>query len=449
MRQDMTKGSPLKLILMFTLPLLAGNIFQQFYNMADTLIVGRILGMNALAAVGCVGPLMFLMVGAAQGITAGFSIVTTQRVGAKDDDGVRRSFATSILLSIVVTVVLTLLGFGTRFFLELMQTPPAIIDEAVIYLSIIMFSSASTMLFNLMSNVYRALGDSRTPLYFLILACVLNIVLDIVLIGPFEMGVAGAAVATVVAQIVSGLLCVVVMFRKFPNLRLTKNDFKINKHEISVHLKMGLPMGFQYSIIAIGTLALQFALNNLGELSVAAFTAANKVDSIGTMPLSSVGVAIATYAGQNYGAHRIDRVKKGVTQCIALVLGWSAFSGLCMIFFGRWFASIFVGNEPAVIDIAGVYLTISGVFHWALGLLFLFRSTLQGVGRSFAPMVASIMELFMRCFASIVFANMFGFVGACWAGPLAWLGALVVLTYSIFSWMRQQVSQPTISPLKG
>lgn len=437
MKQDMTKGSPLKLIIMFTLPLLAGNIFQQFYNMADTFIVGRILGMNALAAVGCVGPLMFLMLGAAQGITAGFSIVTTQRVGAKDDDGVRRSFAASIVLSVVVTVVLTLLGFSTRWFLQLMQTPAVILNDAVIYLSIIMFSSAATMLFNLLSNVYRALGDSRTPLYFLILACILNIILDIILIGPLKMGVAGAAIATVASQFVAGLLCLAVMFKKFPILKLHKQDFKIDNNEIKVHLKMGLPMGFQYSIIAIGSLALQFALNNLGELSVAAFTAANKVDSFGTMPLASLGVAMATYAGQNYGAKRMDRVRKGVLQCTALTAGWSVLSGLTMIFFGSSFAALFVGNEPKVIELAGIYLTISGLFHWALGFLFIYRSTLQGVGRSFAPMVASIMELLMRCFASIVFANMFGFVGACWAGPLAWLGAMVVLAYSLFAFMRQ------------
>lgn len=446
MKRDMTKGSPIKHIIMFTIPLLVGNLFQQFYSMVDTFIVGRFLGTSALASVGCTGALMFFLVGCAQGITAGFSIVTTQRVGAKDDEGVRKSFAVSIVLSSAVALALTIVGiFFVDDLLRILQTPETIIGGAASYLSIIMYGSAAMMLFNLLSNILRALGDSRTPLYFLAIACIINVVLDILFIGPMGMGVAGAAIATVVAQLVSGLLCIIVIIKKYPMLHLSKKHFEFTKAEINSHLRMGLPMGFQSSIIAIGAIMLQLALNNLGEISVAAFTAAQKVDGIAVLPLSSFGLAMATFTGQNYGAGKFKRVRQGVLQCVVVAGAISVFMGAIMIFFGSTLSRIFLGNEAEAVSLSAINLSINGFFYWALCFLFIIRNTLQGLGKSTGPTIAGIIELIMRSGASIYLAQKFGFVGACWAGPLAWMGALAVLSISFFSFLRQIKNSENLS----
>lgn len=443
MTKDMTSGSPVKLILLFTLPLLIGNLFQQLYSMADTFIVGRTLGVNALAAVGCTGSLTFFILGFAQGLTSGFSIVMAQRFGARDMDGVRRSFAASIVLSAAVTVVLTLISvFGARALLVLLHTPPEIIGDAYWYIVIIFGGIGASMLFNLLSNVLRALGDSRTPLIFLVIACILNIGLDFLLILTFHMGVAGAAVATVAAQLFSGLLCILYIVKRFPALHLARRDFQLTRSEYGVHLRIGLPMGFQSSIIAIGALILQFALNNLGALSVAAYTAAQKVDSIATMPMMSFGMTMATYAGQNYGAGNMERIKKGVTQCAVISVTFSVVMGLVNIFFGHILAGFFVSGQPEVIDQAKVYLAINGSTYFILALLFIFRYTLQGLGQSLVPTVAGIMELVMRSFAAVILAGIWGFAGACVANPLAWLGSLIPLTIALVFTLKRLLNRP-------
>lgn len=438
MTKDLTSGSPAKLIFMFTIPLLVGNLFQQFYNMADTLIVGRTLGVNALAAVGCTSSLMFFILGFSVGLTTGLSVITAQRFGAGDIPGVRRSFAVSIVISAVVTVVLTVVSVTmTRPILVLLKTPPEILDDACRYIVVVFGGVAAAMLFNLLSNILRALGDSKTPLVFLVIACILNIALDILFIVRFGMGVAGAAWATVIAQVVSGVLCVLFILKKFPILHLKREDWHFTGLDVSAHIRLALPMGFQASIIAIGAILLQFALNGLGATAVAAYTASQKVDTLATMPMMSFGMTMATYAAQNYGAGNIARIRRGVRDCVIMSVSFSLVMGAVNICAGRLLVGLFVANQPEVTSLAQTYLTINGAAYFILALLFIFRYTLQGLGQSLVPTVAGIMELVMRSLAAVILAGFYGFAGACMANPLAWLGSCVPLTIAFFLTMRR------------
>ncbi|CDC07853.1 mATE efflux family protein DinF [Lachnospiraceae bacterium CAG:364] len=438
MTKTLTEGNPAKLIFFFSLPLIIGNIFQQFYSMADTLIVGRTIGVNALAAVGCTGSITFLILGFVQGLTSGLSIITSQKFGAKNEDDVRKSFAASILISSAVAIITTILSvLLARPLLELLQTPSEILDDAWIYLIIIFLGIPATVLFNLLSNAVRALGDSKTPLYFLIFACCINIILDLVFILYFHLGVAGAGIATVLSQLLSGILCIFFIIKKVPILWLKKADFQMSYEVITSHLNVALPMAFQMSIIAIGSLMLQFALNGLGATSVAAYTASQKIESIATMPLGSFGTAMATYAAQNYGAGKFSRIRKGVFQCILMSGSFSILSGAINVIAGSQLTSIFVGSqETEVLSLSHTYLVISGCFYFALALLFIYRFTLQGLGKSFIPTVAGIMELIMRAVGALVLTGAFGFAGACASNPLAWIGACVPLASSYYRTMK-------------
>lgn len=434
MTKDLTKGNPTKLILLFTLPLLLGNLFQQFYSMADTVIVGRTIGVNALAAVGATGSIMFLILGFAQGLTSGFSIVTAQRFGAEDFEGVRRSVTTSMMLSAVITVILTALSMSLAMsVLKIMNTPSEIIEDSYRYIIVIYGGIGACVLFNLLSNIIRALGDSKTPLVFLIIACILNIALDFIFILSFSMGVAGAAWATIIAQLLSGILCILYMIKKLPILRFHKDDWKPDRHWIVRHLKVGLPMAFQMSIIAIGTMILQAALNALGATAVAAFTAAQKIDTVATQPLMSFGVTMSTYAAQNYGAGNISRIRQGVRQCSILSVVVSLLSGAGIILASTTFVKLFVGgDQPEVIRLAKIYLIFNCSMYFMLSLLFIYRYTLQGLGKSLIPTVAGIMELIMRTIAAVFLAQSIGFAGVSMASPIAWIGALIPLAFAYF-----------------
>lgn len=438
MVKSMTSGSPAKLILLFALPLFVGNLFQQLYNMADAFIVGRILGVDALAAVGCTGSLSFFIIGFAQGLSAGFSMLTAQRFGANDAEGVRRSYAASLVLGGIIGVILTVPSvLFARDLLELLQTPPQILDDATAYIVVVFGGILATMLFNIVSNVLRALGDSKTPLYFLVVGCLVNVVLDVVLIMFTPLGVMGAGVATVIAQVVSGLACVWYIHVKFPILRLTRESWKLTRKDVVEHLHMGLPMGFQTSIIAIGSLMLQYALNGLGSTAVAAFTAASKLETLATLPLMSFGLAIGTYVAQNYGAGKLHRIRKGVLQCSAMSLAWAVFMGAVFLVFGKPLSTLFVGQDAQVLDLSYTYLCIVAVALWVLGLLFVFRYSLQGLGQSFVPTFAGVMELVMRGACAVWLVGPLGFPGACMASPMAWVGSAVPLVISFFLTMRQ------------
>ena len=439
MRNDLTAGKPGKLILQFTLPLLVGNLFQQFYSMADTIIVGRTIDVYALAAVGATGAISFLILGFVQGVTSGFSVITAQCVGANDERGIRRSVATSILLSVGVTVLFTFLSIYTaRPLLELMQTPADIIDDAYRYIIVIYYGIVTSVFFNLFSSILRALGDSKTPLIFLIIACIINIVLDFACILLFHMGVAGAAWATIIAQAVSALLCLLYSLKRFPVLRLHKEDWAFSWRFAWQHLRVGLPMAFQFSVTAIGVMIMQAALNSFGSETVAAFTAASKIENIVSQPYNSLGVTASVFAAQNYGAGKIARIREGVRKSTLYSLIWAAAGGLLVVFGGRMLIRLVVGEaSAAVFDQAQYYLNVMALFLFALGQLFIYRNVLQGVGRGAVPLAAGFAELVMRAFAAFVLTSALGYLGVCLANPIAWLGAVVPLAVAYFLYMHK------------
>lgn len=430
MTNDLTRGSPAKQILFFTIPLLIGNLFQQFYSMADTMIVGRTIGVEALAAVGATGSISFLIIGFSQGLTSGFAVITAQRFGAGDMDGVRKSVTSGILLGAGITVILTAVSVPlARPVLELMQTPEDILDDAHAYIAVIFAGIGASVMFNLLSNIIRALGDSRTPLLFLAAACVLNIGLDFVLILWCSMGVAGAAVATVFSQLVSGGLCLLYMFRRFPVLRLQRRDWIPERRMLLNESRVGLPMGFQMSIIAIGAMILQIALNRLGSTAIAGFIAAQKIDQLANQPMMSFGITMATYAAQNYGAGNMRRIRAGVRRCILMSVGFSIVCGGALILAAKPMAGLFVGaDQPEVLDYVQTYLLLNTSLYFLLALLFIFRYTLQGLGKSLFPTIAGVAELLMRTLAALVLANIWGYAGVCLSNPIAWFGALIPLT---------------------
>ena len=430
MTNDLTRGSPAKQILFFTIPLLIGNLFQQFYSMADTMIVGRTIGVEALAAGGATGSISFLIIGFSQGLTSGFAVITAQRFGAGDMDGVRKSVTSGILLGAGITVILTAVSVPlARPVLELMQTPEDILDDAHAYIAVIFAGIGASVMFNLLSNIIRALGDSRTPLLFLAAACVLNIGLDFVLILWCSMGVAGAAVATVFSQLVSGGLCLLYMFRRFPVLRLQRRDWIPERRMLLNESRVGLPMGFQMSIIAIGAMILQIALNRLGSTAIAGFIAAQKIDQLANQPMMSFGITMATYAAQNYGAGNMRRIRAGVRRCILMSVGFSIVCGGALILAAKPMAGLFVGaDQPEGLDYVQTYLLLNASLYFLLALLFIFRYTLQGLGKSLFPTIAGVAELLMRTLAALVLANIWGYAGVCLSNPIAWFGALIPLT---------------------
>ncbi|MDO4530487.1 MAG: MATE family efflux transporter [Bacillota bacterium] len=438
MTKDMTVGSPARQILLFSIPLLIGNLFQQFYNMADTFIVGRTLGANALAAVGCTGGLSFLILGFATGATSGMSIITAQRFGAQDEEGVKRSFAVSIIISIILTVFLTVIGLlFTRPLLHLLKTPTEIFDDAYRYFIVIVAFTAAAMLFNLMSNIMRAVGDSLSPLFFLVVACVLNIILDYVFILGMGMGTEGAGIATVLAQFLSGFFCILYVKWKIPVLCIRPHHFRCTREDWHHHCKLGLSMGFQSSIIAIGTVVVQFALNTQGTTEIAAYTAAMKLDNFGVLPLMSFGIAMATYVGQNHGANKPHRIRQGILQCCIISVAFSLLMGVVDLFFGDELSAIFLTGDAAAIALSHKALIINGSCYSLLALLFIFRYSLQGLGHSFVPTIAGIAELIMRCFCAIILTSFWGFTGTCISNPLAWLGALIPLSLALIPILRR------------
>ena len=446
MAKDMTSGKPIKLIWNFTIPLLIGNLFQQLYNMADTFIVGRTIGVHALASVGSTGSIIFLILGFANGLTAGLAIPLAQRYGAKNYSGVKRSFYVSILISAVVAILLTILSMVfCRQILEIMQTPVEIIDGAYDYLMVIFAGIFSSMAFNLLSNIFRSIGDAKTPLYFLVIACIMNIILDVVFIAGFGMGVEGAGYATVLSQIFSALACILYIWKKIPILRLNSKDFVAKSLDVKEHIRISFPMAFQSSIIAIGAIIIQITLNQLGATAVAAYTAAQKIDQVAILPMMSFGVTMATFVAQNYGAKKYDRIWRGVRDCIKLSLTFAISVGIILNLFSPIFIRAFVGvGHEEVVELGAIYFITNGTMYSLLSLLFIYRYTLQGVGKTFTPTVAGIMELCMRAFAAVVLSNLYGYTGATMANPLAWLGSLIplMIAYYLFKnkFPKEQVS---------
>ena len=430
---DMTKGSPIRHILLFSVPLLIGNIFQQLYNIADLVIVGRTLGVDAFAAVGAVAPLFFLVTFVIIGLTGGFAVITGQRYGAKDFDGVKNSVIISTVLSVIVTLVFSCLCyFLMNPILHWMNVPANIYNNAYWYVQIITIGLLSTTLYNLLASIIRALGDSKTPLYFLMIASVINIILALIFIQCLHMGVPGSAIAVILSQGISFILCLIFIKYKFSILHLRKKDFELCKRNFwqsaLEHLRVGIPMALQFSIIGAGILIIQSVCNTFGSNVIAALTAALRIEQIATLPMMSFGVALATYVAQNYGAKKFKRIRLGVIKTSTINIVLSVLMACVMRLWGTDIIGAFIGTTTRdIINIAHKYLLISTIFYFFLGQIFIYRNALQGMGETIFPTLACIAELVMRAFAAIYLAIKFGYIGIFYAGPIAWVSASTVL----------------------
>ena len=432
MMMDMTKGNPIKLILAFMGPLIIGNIFQQLYTMVDTAIVGKFVGVDALAAVGATGGLVFLVIGFVMGLTQGMGVIVSQRFGSNDDEGVKQAIGMSYLISGISIVILTVLSLlFAKPLLSMMNTPENIMNDSLAYVRVIFMGIGATFLYNLVASILRALGDSKTPLYFLMFASVLNIVLDLIFIINFNMGVSGAALATVISQGLGGLLCYFYMIRKFELVKLERQHFKYSSLLIRELLNISLPMALQYSITSIGVILVQGAINAFGSITVAAYTAAIRVEGLIMQPSIALGTAVATYCAQNLGARNFERIREGVKKGFIITIVMNIIGGILIVSLGEHVIKLFISEQvDAVLPIAQQYLNIAAIFYPILGLLFLYRFALQGLGNGTGTMIAGVMELIMRTIVSFTLPALLSFVGICLASPAAWIGATVWLMYS-------------------
>ena len=428
MTKDLTSGSPMRLILGFTLPTLFGLLFQQFYNLVDTMIVGKLLGAQALGAVGSTGSISFFVIGFCLGVCSGFAIPVAQRMGAKDYPQMRRYVANAAYLSAVIALVLTVAtGLFCRDILTAMDTPADLFEDANAYIFIIFLGIPVVFLYNLLSSILRSLGDSRTPVYFLALSAGLNIVLDLMFILVFHAGVAGAAIATVVSQAVSGAACLVYMVKKFPILRITREEGRPDWTACKGLCAMGLPMGLQYSITAIGSIVLQTSVNALGSVYVTAISTGSKVYQLLACPFDAMGAAMATYCGQNVGASRLDRLNQGVRSCCLLGLAWSGAALVGMLLFAPQSVMLFLSpSEPQLDLLVGLtsqYIVILTAFFFPLALVNILRFSIQGMGFSALAILAGVLEMIARTVVGHFFVPAVGYTAACFASPAAWICA--------------------------
>ncbi|MGM9582409.1 MAG: MATE family efflux transporter [Phascolarctobacterium sp.] len=422
MLQNMTEGEPLKLILPFMIPLLIGNVFQQLYNIADVVIVGRTIGVEALAAVGAVTPLFMMTMVLTIGLSNGCTVVTGQRYGAGDMEGMRRSIGTCIALSVVFTLfIMVVFHLIIDPALVLMNIPPELLEDAKAYVMIIVDGLFAMMAYNLLSGIMRSLGDSKTPLYFLIVSSIVNIFLALAFILYFGWGVPGSAVALVIAQAISAILCMVYIYKRFPQLHIGRRDFRLDGEEIWAHLRMGLPMAVQFSVLGVGIIVLQSVCNKFGGQQIAGFTAASRVEQMALQPMISAGIAMAVFTAQNYGARRFDRIREAVRKCSMLSLAFSIFAALCMFFFGEYIIGIFMENPgQEVLEAAHMYILYTVPVYFFLSQIFIYRNACQGMGIGLVPMIAGFIELIMRSGAAIILGEYFGYMGVCLASPVAW-----------------------------
>lgn len=450
--RDMTTGSPLKNILLFSIPILIGNIFQQFYNMTDTIIVGRFLGEEALGAVGSTWPLTFLILGFANGIAQGFAILISQSFGAKDFKRLKHFVAVSLMMTFIVSLILTIVTvFFSRQFLILMKTPANILDYTDAYIKVIFAGLVMTMAYNVASSILRSIGDSRTPLCFLIISCFLNIGMDLFFIGTLKLGTAGAALATIISQGISAILCFIYMFRKFDILRVKRSDFYLDANTVFQVLSLGIPMALNNSITAIGTMVLQGAVNTFGSTVVAAYAAASRVENLATQVLITIGSAVTTYCGQNLGAGKYDRIHTGLRKTFWLMSS-IAIAGLALFYFaGRPVISWFVANPTEELyTYAMQYLLTSGCFLVPLSWIFLYRNALQGIGVRAVPMIGGIIELICRSTVVFLLLKPLGYWCIRIANPLTWTITGLFLTLNYLHWLHKtknnsQIKTHTVS----
>ena len=437
-QNDMTVGNPMKIIFGFTLPIFIGNVFQQFYNMADAVIVGKFVGNKALAAVGSTGTIMFLIYGFVVGMTAGFTVLTAQKFGAGDMKGMRKTVAGAGILSFVVGALLTILFMVfMKPLLILMNTPSDIFADAYSYIMIVSGGILAQMLYNLLSSILRALGNSKLPLVFLIISALLNIVLDLVFIVGFGMAAKGAAVATVIAQGVSGILCLFYIIAKIPILHLKREDLDVGSTIYKNQLRIGVPMALQYSITAIGTMMVQSSLNILGSTLVAAYTAAGKIEQVVTQAYVAMGTTMATYAAQNMGAGSVKRIREGFKACTVIGVVYSFVAAGFIMTVGKYMTYLFVSEDVDIImNSVDIYLKCIGIFFIPLAVVNIYRNGIQGLGYGLLPMMAGVAELIGRGVVAVIAGAKRSYPGVCLAGPAAWVlagGLLIVMYYFIMN----------------
>ncbi|HIX14389.1 MAG TPA: MATE family efflux transporter [Candidatus Hungatella pullicola] len=437
--KDMTSGSPMKLILSFLIPMLFGLLFQQLYNMVDTIIVGKYLGVNALAAVGSTGSINFMIIGFCTGVCSGFSIPVAQKFGEKNEVGLRRFVANGAWLSIAFAVVMTtVVCLLCRKILQWMNTPADIIDGAYAYIFVIFLGIPATYLYNTLSGIIRSLGDSTTPLLFLLISSLLNVALDLFTIIGLGMGVEGAAWATIISQAVSGVLCLIYMTKKFPILRMTGDEWKPDRNAMITLCNMGIPMGLQYSITAIGSVVLQTAVNSLGSVAVASVTAGSKISTFFCCPFDAMGATMATYGGQNVGAKKLSRIKKGMKCCVFLGAVYSIIGFLALYFFSDVVALMFVdGGETEILANTRSFLLVNSAFYIPLALVNIVRFMIQGLGFSKLAIIAGVCEMAARTLVGFIFVPIFGYSAVCFANPVAWLAADLFLIPAYYKVMKQ------------
>lgn len=453
--RDLTQGSPMGLILSFMLPLVFGLLFQQFYSMVDTVVVGKFLGVDALAGVGSTGSINFLVLGLCNGICAGFAIPVAQKFGQRDEEGLRRFVGSMIWLGAGIALLVTVVTMTMcRTFLTWMRTPEETFGYAFDYIYIIFLGIPATMLYNLLSGIIRSLGDSRTPLVFLILSSLLNVVLDVVFIVSFHMGVAGAAWATLLSQLISGALCLIYMAKAFPILRLSREDLRFRWSYARRLLNMGLPMGLQYSITAIGSILLQTAVNGLGAAAMAAVTAGSKVNMLCCCPFDAIGTTAATFAGQNLGAGKPERIHEGAKACTVL----GGIYALVILAVGHYWGgsliTLFLDPEDAaamasILPMSHQFLMASVIFYVPLLFVNLLRFTIQGLGYSELAVIAGAMEMVARGAFGLCLVPWLGFRAVCFASPAAWIMADLFLFPAYFSCIKKRGYVPHVHRISG
>lgn len=437
--KNMTDGSPMKLILGFLIPMLFGLLFQQLYNMMDTIIVGKYLGVNALAAVGSTGSVNFMIVGFCIGVCSGFAIPVAQSFGEKNERAMRRYAANSGWMAAVFSVIMTLtVCLLCRNILGWMKTPEDIFDGAYAYIFVIFIGIPATCLYNILAGIIRSMGDSTTPLIFLLISSVMNIVLDLFTIIVLKMGVAGAAWATVVSQGVSGILCLFYMKKNYPILKMEGDEWKPDIRIMKTLCNMGIPMGLQYSITAIGSVILQTAVNSLGASAVASVTAAGKISMFFCCPFDAMGTTMATYGGQNLGARKLDRIQKGIRDCTILGAGYAILAYVVIFLFSDTIALLFVNHsETEILRNTRQFLLANAAFYFPLALINILRFMIQGLGYSRLAILAGVSEMAARTFMGFCLVPLFGFKAVCFANPLAWIAADLFLIPAYFYVMRR------------
>ncbi len=449
--KDLTKGSPLKLILLFALPVFLGCVLQQLYNLVDTIIVGWAVNSDAFTGVGLTGSISFLIFGFANGLTSGFGVVVSQRFGAGDKNGVRRAISMSFLLCIVMTIVITAVAVPCApFLLRMIHTPEQYYDYAYYYLVTVFAGLGMTVFYNITAGILRAIGNSKAPLFFLIAAIALNVVLDFVFIVFLKQHYTGAAIATVLSQFAAGFMGLIYIIKRYPELRLKKEDWKCDWKLIGSHLAVGLPMALQFSITAIGCIVQQTALNGLDADFpgvVTAYAAASKIDNLANQSFAALGTAMATFAGQNFGAGRMDRVKKGTrVGMLCVVVCWVAGFTFCMSLCSplmKLFLNTENGGTAAlyyddILSYGKTYLCFQSGCYLLLGTIFIYRNTLQGIGKSAVTMLSGVFEVVGRVVTAFVFVKLWQFTGVCISNPFAWALADVFLLVTYLIVMRKR-----------